>query len=163
MHFGAGQDALSLSSEALALPNRLGDTGISRFLEARLEAELEAFGAEESLEALVRGAVSRSLSEGVPRMSDVARRLAMSERTLHRKLRARGASFRALVDATRRELAQGLLRLDGYTTSEVAFLSGFSEQSAFQRAFKRWTGRTPVEFRRAERARGTARTDDSRR
>lgn len=145
--FGADRDALSISSEALTHPNHLGDDGISRYLLEHLDAELEAIGAEDPVETLVRRVVSQSLSEGVPKMADVAQRLAMSERTLHRRLAEKDLSFKALVDTTRRQLAQSLLRQSSYTMSEVAFLTGFSEQSAFQRAFKRWTGQTPTAFR----------------
>ena len=82
-------------------------------------------------------------------MVDVARRLALSERTLHRRLSDRGVSYKSLVETTRRHLGENLLRDGRYTVSEVAFLTGFSEQSAFNRAFKRWTGQTPTAFRKA--------------
>ena len=80
-------------------------------------------------------------------MEDVARRLAMSERTLHRRLSERGLTFKSLVDSTRRHVAENLLRDSRYTATEVAFLTGFSEQSAFTRAFRRWAGQTPRSFR----------------
>lgn len=148
VRFGADRDALSISDEALDHPNHLGDDGISRFLLQHLEAEIDAMGSEDPIEGLVRRAVSRSLSDGVPRMVDVAQRLAMSERTLHRRLSDRGLTWKGLVEATRRELAENLLTRSAYPLSEVAFLTGFSEQSAFQRAFKRWTGHTPAGFRK---------------
>jgi len=147
VRFGADRDALSISNEALDHPNHLGDDGISRFLLEHLEAEIEAIGEADPVETLVRRAVSRALSDGVPRMAEVAQRLALSERTLHRRLADRGLSFRAVVESTRRDLAENLLTRSAYPLSEVAFLTGFSEQSAFQRAFKRWTGRTPAHFR----------------
>jgi AraC-like DNA-binding protein len=147
VRFGSDRDALSIPGEALARSNHLADDGISRFLLSHLDAELGSIGAETPIESLVEREVSRSLSEGVPRMGDVARRLAMSERTLHRRLSERGVSFKSLVDATRRHVAENLLRDSRYTATEVAFLAGFSEQSAFNRAFKRWTGRTPTAYR----------------
>lgn len=149
VHFGADKDALSISSEALAQPNHLGDDGISQYLLSHLDAEIEAIEAEAPVETLIRRALSRSLSAGVPKMAEMAQRLAMSERTLHRRLSDEGLSFKALVDSTRQQLAENLLRQSHYTMSEVAFLTGFSEQSAFQRAFKRWTGETPNVFRKA--------------
>jgi AraC-like DNA-binding protein len=148
VHFGGGEDALSISSEALARPNRLADDGISRFLLSHLEAEITSVGTETPIETLVERVVSRSLSEGVPRMADVARRLGMSERTLHRRLSERELSYKALVETTRRRLAETLLDASAYTLSEVAFLTGFSEQSAFNRAFKRWSGLTPATYRK---------------
>lgn len=148
VRFASDQDALSISNDVLARPNHLADDGISRFLISHLDAQIESLGTEVSLEALVEREISRSLSQGVPRMADVARRLAMSDRTLHRRLSERGFSFKSLVAATRRHVAENLLRESQYPVTEVAFLTGFSEQSAFNRAFKRWTGHTPTAFRR---------------
>ena len=98
VHFGSDRDALSISGEVLERSNRLADDGISRFLLSHLDAEIESLGAETPIESLVEREVSRSLSEGIPRMADVARRLAMSESTLHRRLSERGDSFKSLVD-----------------------------------------------------------------
>ncbi len=149
--FDSDRDALSISSEVISRPNHLADDGISRFLISHLEAEIESLETEIPVEALVEREISRSLSEGVPRMSYVARRLAMSERTLHRRLSERGFSFRTTVEEARRHVAENLLRESRYSLTEVAFLTGFSEQSAFNRAFKRWTGLTPTAFRSAGR------------
>jgi len=152
VHFGAADDAISIADEALDHPNHLADDGISRFLLAHLEAEIDALEDRGSLGDLARRTISQSLSEGVPKMADVARRLAMSERTLQRRLSEQSLSFQNLVEDTRRLLATNLLRQVRYSMSEVAFLTGFSEQSAFNRAFKRWTGRTPTAFRKEPRA-----------
>jgi AraC-like DNA-binding protein len=148
VHFASGQDALIISSETLDRPNHLSDDGISRFLLTHLEAEIESLGTETPVQALVEREISRSLSAGIPRMAEIAKRLAMSERTLHRRLAERDLSFKSLVADTRRHVAVNLLRESSYTLTEVAFLSGFSEQSAFNRAFKRWTGHTPTAFRK---------------
>lgn len=147
VRFGEPLDALSIADEALERPNHLGDDGISRFLLERLEEEIHSLGDEESLADQLRREISRSLSAGVPRMADVARRMATSERNLRRRLAERGLSFKDQVDATRRDLAQSLLRQSEFPLSEIAFLTGFSDQSAFQRAFKRWTGATPNGYR----------------
>lgn len=148
VHFSADKDALELSDADLALQNKLGDDGISHFLISHLDTELEKLQTDPTLEALVQKTVSESLSEGVPRMAYVARRLGMSERTLQRRLADKGISFQSLVEDSRRHLAEGLLHQSRYSLSEVAFLTGFSEQSAFNRAFKRWVGRTPTAFRK---------------
>ena len=71
----------------------------------------------------------------------------MSGRTLQRRLADRGATYQSLVDEARRQLAEKLLRDTGYSLAEVAYLTGFSEQSAFTRAFKRWAGQTPRSYR----------------
>jgi AraC-like DNA-binding protein len=148
VRFASDQDALSISCDVLDRPNHLSDDGISRFLIAHLDAELESLGATIPLQSLVEREISRSLSAGVPGMADIARRLAMSERTLHRRLAERELSFRLLVAETRRHVAENLLRQSSYPLTEVAFLTGFSDQSAFNRAFKRWTGHTPAAFRK---------------
>jgi AraC-like DNA-binding protein len=85
----------------------------------------------------------------VPKAQAIARRLGMSERTLQRRLADEGLSFQKLVDEARRELAEGLLVRSDYSLAEVAFLTGFSEQSAFNRAFKRWLDQTPAAYRQA--------------
>ena len=117
----------------LARPNHLADDGISRFLISHLEAEIESLGNEIPVETLVEREISRSLSEGIPRMADVARRLAMSERTLHRRLSGKERLVQEPgCRSTRRHVAENLLRRSRYPVTEVAFLTGFSEQSAFQ-------------------------------
>ena len=147
VHFGSDMDALLVSSELLQTPNRLGDRSISKFFDTHLAEELSNYDDSASLEHRVRIQVSQALSQGVPRISDVAGCLGMSGRTLQRRLSEQGYSFQNLVDESRRELAVRLLKDTGYPLAEVAFLTGFSEQSAFNRAFKRWAGQTPRSFR----------------
>lgn len=146
-HFASSRDALLVSNEALETPNKLGDESISRFFDTHLETELAKLEDDSSLEQRVKIRVSRSLSEGVPAISDVARHLGMSGRTLQRRLSDRGYSYQALVDESRRRLAERLLQQTDYSLAEVAFMTGFSEQSSFTRAFKRWAGQTPRSYR----------------
>ncbi|MCG6883602.1 MAG: AraC family transcriptional regulator [Silicimonas sp.] len=146
--FGSDLDALLLSPDSLAQANKLGDEGITRFLDSHLEGELREVVDEASIESLAKDVIARSLSEGVPRVGDVARSLGLSVRSLHRRFAEDGLSFRTVTEETRKELAEGLLRDKRYSLSEIAFLTGFSEQSAFNRAFKRWIGRTPTQHRK---------------
>jgi AraC-like DNA-binding protein len=146
--FDSEVDGLVLSDTSLAQPNKLGDEGITRFLLSHLDEELSSLRVEPSLERQTKDAISRSLSEGLPKMADIARSLGMSARSFHRRLDEHGMSFKTLTDDTRRELAEGLLRDERYALSEIAFLTGFSEQSAFTRAFKRWVGVTPASYRK---------------
>ena len=81
-------------------------------------------------------------------MANVAKGLGLSVRSFHRRLAEHGASFQTLTEETRRELALGMLQDERYSLSEIAFLTGFSEQSAFTRAFKRWMGQTPASYRK---------------
>jgi AraC-like DNA-binding protein len=150
--FESDLDALLVPAEALAQPNRLGDEGITRFLLGHLDEELKQLKADRTLREMIHDAIAQSLSDGVPKMPAVARRLGQSERTLQRRLGEEGLSFQKLVDDARRELAEGLLAKSHYSLAEVAFLTGFSEQSAFNRAFKRWMNQTPAAYRESHRA-----------
>lgn len=147
VHFSSGRDALLVSHAALDTPNKLGDRTIAQFFDRHLEDELSALSNDAGLEQRVRIAVSQTLSEGVPTLSDIATSLGMSARTLQRRLADKEQSFQGVVDLARRELAQQLLAETDYSLAEIAFLTGFSEQSAFTRAFKRWSGQTPRSYR----------------
>ena len=83
----------------------------------------------------------------VPSIEALAHNLAISIRHLQRELQAKGTSYQQLLDATRKELALRYLKKPNVTVHDVAFLLGFSEPSAFHRAFKRWTGQTPRTYR----------------
>lgn len=87
------------------------------------------------------------LRRGVPSQSEVARHFGMSERTLQRRLKEEGCVLQSLFEETRRQLAELYLGEPRLALYEVAMLLGYSEPSAFFRAFRRWTGRTPEQFR----------------
>ena len=140
-------DALLVSGASMDVPNKLGDATIASFFDRHLEAELARLENDEGLDQRVRIVVSQALSEGVPTLTNVASELGMSARTLQRRLSDKGHSFQGLVDLARRELAEKLLRDTDFGLSEIAFLTGFSEQSGFNRAFKRWAGQTPRSYR----------------
>lgn len=147
VNFESGRDALLVSEASLSIPNRLGDETIAQFFDQHLEQELAKLADSNSLEQRVRLAVAKLLSEGVPTLSLIASSLGMSARTLQRRLSDQEQSFQNLVDQARRELAQQLLRETDYSLAEIAFLTGFAEQSGFTRAFKRWSGSTPRSYR----------------
>ena len=151
VHFGSDKDALRVSTRTLDAPNKVGDASIARFFDTLLEAEVSTLDDTVPLERRVLDRVSTALSGGVPALSEVARGLGMSGRTLQRRLAAEASSFQAVVDEARRRLALRLLRGDDEATlAEVTYMTGFSDQSAFTRAFKRWTGQTPGAFRAGE-------------
>lgn len=145
--FASERDALLVSKETLSTPNKVGDADIVRFFDTLLEADVSKLDDDRSLGRRVQDRISRSLSEGVPSISDVARHLGMSGRTLQRRLSEQGHSYQKLVDETRRRLAQRFLRQTDYSLAEVAFMTGFAEQSSFTRAFKRWSGQAPRSYR----------------
>jgi len=148
VRFGADLDAILFAPELLRQPNILGDEGISRYLISHLDAELSQISEDAPLVARTKDAIAQALSEGAPNMADIARSLGLSARSLHRRLAEWGMSFQTLTEETRRDLAVGLLRDERHSLAEIAFLTGFSEQSAFTRAFKRWLGTTPARYRK---------------
>ncbi|MCB1451861.1 MAG: AraC family transcriptional regulator [Nitratireductor sp.] len=148
VRFDADYDALLFSPKTLSQPNILGDEGISRYLISHLDAELAEIAEEAPLVVRAKDTIAQALSEGTPRMADIARALGLSARSFHRRLSEHGMSFQTLTEDTRRALAEGLLRDENHSLAEIAFLTGFSEQSSFTRAFKRWVGTTPASYRK---------------
>jgi len=117
-----------------------------------VERVLEAMPREDGLVASVRVFIGEAMREGEPTLGTVARQLTMGPRTLQRRLKAAGADFTDLLTDTRRRLSLQYLDDRRHTITDVAFLLGYSEVSAFNRAFKRWTGSTPLGYRRHARA-----------
>ena len=153
VRFDAARDSIGLPPGALDLPNRLGDGALSRFLGAQLDTELPRLGADsDGLESRLRIHLVEALSAGLPRAADVAHQMAMSERTLFRRLSEQGLTYQGVLAEAQRALAERLLTESGHSIAEIAFLTGFSEQSTFSRAFKRWAGRSPAAWRREARA-----------
>jgi AraC-like DNA-binding protein len=87
------------------------------------------------------------MNESPPDIERIARRLAMTPRTLQRRLRQEETSFAAVLEELRRDMAPSLLREGRMSVSEVAFLLGYEDPSSFQRAFRRWFGVSPRAFR----------------
>ncbi len=152
VHFETDRDAIEVSAATLDTPNRLGDHGIATFFDTHLAQEVAGLAdARAGLDRQVRQQVSQTLSEGVPRIAEVAQRMGLSGRTLQRRLADQGLAYQDLVETARRDLAEELLARTEYSLAEVAFLTGYAEQSTFARAFKRWHGDTPASFRRTAR------------
>ncbi|MEO0342004.1 MAG: AraC family transcriptional regulator [Pseudomonadota bacterium] len=149
VRFGADKDAMLLSKRSLSEPNVLGDEGITQFLVSHLDCELAQIEDRPALQTQTKSEIARALSEGLPKMAVIARRLGLSARSFHRRLAEQGLSFQTLTEETRREIATAMLQEDRYALSEIAFLTGYSEQSAFNRAFKRWMGVTPVTYQKS--------------
>lgn len=145
--FDAAVDGVHFDDAQLAEPTLLADDGLSTYLLTRLD-DLRARRAERSLIDQVRAAVADSLPDGQPSKSHVARRLGMSERTLHRRLADHGETFQDIATRARRDAAESLLASTDYSLVDIAFLTGFADQTSFTRAFKRWTNETPAAFRR---------------
>jgi AraC-like DNA-binding protein len=100
----------------------------------------------------VRSRIAESLCDGAPEITRTAKQLGMSVRTFQRRLDEHGLVFKALVAEIRHDLAKEYLAKGSASLTEIAFLLGYSELSAFDRAFRRWTGSTPLEARKQLRA-----------
>jgi len=101
----------------------------------------------ERVASAVREILVEIMPSGTLRQDDVAQRMNRSLSTLQRQLSAEGISFQKLRDETRRSLAEEYIRAQEMSLSQIAYLLGFSDQSNFSRAFKRWTGLSPREYR----------------
>jgi AraC-like DNA-binding protein len=153
-HFGvtpkwqADSDEIVLPKAILTAVPSFANPGLSRHFEALAQRLLQEASSEPTVAARVRLAILEALPDGEPASATIARRLGMSERTLRRALANEGESFSRLVEAVRKERASRLISDPSASLAEVAFSLGFSELSAFSRAFKRWHGRAPSEARR---------------
>jgi AraC-like DNA-binding protein len=143
VRFGAPETRAVLRREPLERPLPRHDPALFAYLERHAQAVLASIPSEGGVVERVSRLITENLRHGEPAQSEVARKLALSERTLQRRLREADTSFAAILDAVRRQLAQLYLAEPTLGLHEVAFLLGYSEPSAFHRAFRRWTGKTP--------------------
>ena len=145
--FGYATNAFVIEREFLERQVPAADERLYEIMRRYLERILEEMPQEHEVLASVRRAVAESMREGDPALTNVAKKMAMSPRTLQRQLKEQGMDFKKLVADTRRRFALSYLGSRGHTLTEMAFLLGYSEVSAFNRAFKRWTGSTPLAYR----------------
>jgi len=148
--FDCATNALLIDREFLERQVPAADQRLYGILKKYLERVLSEMPAEDDLLASVRRAIAELLRDGAPTLAKVAKKTAMSPRTLERRLSDHGTAFKKLVDDTRRRFALNYLRDRKNTLTQVAFLLGYSEVSAFNRAFKRWTGLAPLKYRQTK-------------
>ena len=146
--FGASADRLCFAADQWNAPTVSADAALARMLEehARILARRIPTGASD-FSMHVRKAIAAAPAEGGS-AEHVARALNVSVRTLQRRLEASGTTFRELSETVRGQLAEGYLSDPRVSIAEVAFLLGFSDQTSFNRAFRRWTGQSPGRWRR---------------
>ena len=123
------------------------DANLAPILGRHADELLARLGDLTDLSGRVRDAIVAQLRRGEVQLAAVATAMGVSERTLQRRLRDEHTSYEALLDETRFALASSYLRDPALGVSEIAWLIGYTEISAFYRAFRRWTGTTPVAYR----------------
>jgi AraC-like DNA-binding protein len=149
--FGAPANTARFDARVLALPVRNADVALYPVLRQHAERLLSERAPQAPAIALrVREAVVRDLAGGRVRLAPIAEELALTPRTLQRKLAESGTSFQQVLDETRFALATGYLRQHGLPLADIASLLGYQEQSAFTHAFKEWSGLNPGAWRERE-------------
>ena len=155
VRFGCEEHAMWVNATALDLPHRAPDRSLLQILTSHADGLLRQLSPRSpGFAERTRAAVAETLSAGHSGAERVARRLAVSLRTLHRRLAEEGTSHGEIVDDVRRE--QAMLHLHGnrFSIGEISFLLGFSHPNGFHKAFKRWTQMTPAQYREDAQASG---------
>jgi len=144
IEFDASSNRLVFSHESAATPLITRDKHLLDVLQPMCEeAAKRRETAPESLRAFVETEAQRLLPHGGVRRQDIAKNLAMSTRTLARKLANEGTSFEEVVDELRRSLALQYIETPGVSVSQIAWLLGYEGSRSFNHAFRRWTGGSP--------------------
>lgn len=147
LEFGAAQLAIFFPSELLALPVAPHSAELLGVLDAHAEQLLTRGRQAQSLATQVARQMSLAMLDGQPTLARIARSMGMGSRALQSKLRDEQTGFQKIGDQVRLDKAARLLAAGELQISEIAFLLGYSDQSAFNHAFKRWTGCSPQSFR----------------
>jgi AraC-like DNA-binding protein len=145
--FGAKTLSAKLDARALDLAVRRDASDLAAFLEGAPGKITLLYRRDREMARAVRELLTRSLASA-PTLAGTARELGVSARTLHRRLEEEGTTFREIKDGVRREAALAALERGDLSVAEVAAALGYSEPSAFFRAFQGWTGEAPSAYRR---------------
>ncbi|MDP6430169.1 MAG: AraC family transcriptional regulator [Rhodospirillales bacterium] len=137
-----------LAADVVRLSTLHPDPLLATSLKEQADRSLDQLKEDRNFVRRARAAITKHLSTARFDIAAIASYMNLGERTLQRRLHENGTTFSALVSETRREQALLLLRQPDQSINEIAFLTGYSERSAFDRAFKTWTGLTPMKFRK---------------
>ena len=143
--FGAAAHLACFDAALLAMPVPNADAGMYPVLQQHAERLLQE--RNNGIVADVRAAVIRNLATDRVRLGSIAEELGLSARTMQRKLSEAGASFQQVLDDDRHALARDYLRQRDLSLTDIAFLLGYQEQSAFTHAFREWSGLNPGAWR----------------
>ena len=143
----AGEISTEFQTEILERPLPNADPVLGGYLRKQADLLVERVGAPKAVSRECARRIAERLGSGEPSQTSIARQMGMSERTLQRRLQAEGTTFNELLDDARRTIAFSYLADRKLAAYEVSFLLGYAEPATFFRAFKRWTGQTPQQYR----------------
>jgi len=144
IEYGAKQNVLTFDKAFLDVPLPGHNPAMLKLLIARLEHDLSVLGQELSEAKTVKGYLEKILGEDPPTIKFVAKLMNMPDWHLRRKLKTQGTSFRQILETVRRDRYELLTEQNIHSQVQIAGLLGYSEQSAFSRAYKNWYGNSPV-------------------
>ncbi|MCM5705211.1 helix-turn-helix transcriptional regulator [Larsenimonas salina] len=147
VHWNADQDLLTFYADDLDQPFKSYNRAMLDLLDQGLQQHIEGICTSQTLIDQVRWLLRRSLTAGRPELRSIARELAISERSLQRKLNENGQSFQSLLADVRHDLACEYLIQPEYEISEIAYMLGYNDAGSFYRAFQKWEGKPPAEWR----------------
>jgi len=153
--FNAPTTRLEFDTACLALPMRKSDPALAQLLDQQAEQVLRQVSQVPAIVDAWRRTLVPLIREGQTSLAALAEAHHTSPRTLQRRLSEQGLSFQQLLDDTRRHLAEAHLKDARLDLAEIALLLGYSEQSAFTRAFRAWTGLPPAQWRKQNRLKKT--------
>jgi AraC-like DNA-binding protein len=147
VRFGCEANAMWMTAAALSQPHCASDRSLLQILTSHADGLLRQLARPPGFADRARAVITETLLAGHASADQIARRLAVSLRTLHRRLAEEGTSHGELIDDVRRE--QAMLHLAGnrFSIGEISFLLGFPHPNGFHKAFKRWTRMTPAQYR----------------
>ncbi len=149
VHFDADWTGVTFAKEHLRKPIVSADPGLKMLMDHQATDRLEKFDNRINLVNEVRAEIAQCLPNGEPSLEAVAEPLGLTSRALQNRLKSLDFHFKDVVDEVREQLAYAYLADDSTSLIDIAFLLGFSEQSSFSRAFKRWSGVSPIAFRKS--------------
>lgn len=147
--FNRQHNYIAYRTEDLNMRTAKADESINKFLVERVEEETKGIKLSTSkIVNDVENLIKDALPSGIPGVDQIGQLMGLSRRTLTRRLSENGLTFRDLIKKTQEEVSRDLLKNSTRSIAEIAFETGFSEQSAFSRAFKNWTNISPAEYRK---------------
>jgi AraC-like DNA-binding protein len=149
--FNRSKNFIAYRTEDLNMRTAKADESINKFLVERVEEETEGIElGSNKIVFDVENLIKDALPSGIPGVDQIGQIIGLSKRTLTRRLSENGVTFRDLIRKTQLEISKELLKNSTRSIAEIAFETGFSDQSAFSRAFKNWTNISPAEYRKSQ-------------